>query len=236
MDGFTYHDIFETKGIEYLIIICFFAILIPFWIIFNKNKYIIKSVKKAMGAISANILRIPQGVYYSSNHTWAYLEKNGVARVGLDDFVLQIVGNVNINHLRLPGVKLRKGEVIAEIHQNGNILKILSPISGEISSTNTLIQDNPAILHEDPYGKGWLYSISPSNWKSEMNNHILGRDALPWLTNELERFKDFLSVSVNKYSEEPSLVAYQEGGEIRQNVLSGLDQKIWEDFQNTFMN
>ncbi len=32
MEGFTYTNIFETKGIEYIIIICFFLILIPFWI------------------------------------------------------------------------------------------------------------------------------------------------------------------------------------------------------------
>ena len=37
MDGFTYHDIFETKGLEYLAIIAFFLLLIPFWIILNRK-------------------------------------------------------------------------------------------------------------------------------------------------------------------------------------------------------
>ena len=37
MDGFSYSDIFATKGIEYLIIISFLALLVPFWIILNKQ-------------------------------------------------------------------------------------------------------------------------------------------------------------------------------------------------------
>ena len=38
MDGFTYYNIFDTKGIEYLFIIAFLILLIPFWIIINKDK------------------------------------------------------------------------------------------------------------------------------------------------------------------------------------------------------
>ena len=37
MEGFSYNNIFETKGIEYLAIIAFFAILIPFWLLLNKQ-------------------------------------------------------------------------------------------------------------------------------------------------------------------------------------------------------
>ena len=37
MDGFSYNNIFETKGIEYLIIIAFLLMIIPFWIIINRE-------------------------------------------------------------------------------------------------------------------------------------------------------------------------------------------------------
>jgi glycine cleavage system H protein len=38
MDGFTYVNIFDTKGVEYLAIIAFLLLLIPFWL-FLKNQY-----------------------------------------------------------------------------------------------------------------------------------------------------------------------------------------------------
>lgn len=46
MDGFSYHNIFETKGLEYLAIVVFFAILIPFWMILNKQVKISKEIQK----------------------------------------------------------------------------------------------------------------------------------------------------------------------------------------------
>ena len=32
-----YNNIFETKGIEYLVVIAFLALLVPFWIALNKK-------------------------------------------------------------------------------------------------------------------------------------------------------------------------------------------------------
>ncbi len=236
MDGFTYTNIFETKGIEYLIIIAFLVILIPFWIIINKQTNVAKRIQNAMGIFTAKILRIPQGLFYTKNHLWAYLEKSGNAKVGLDDFLLQIVGNVNVNYIKNPGEFLKKGEILAEIDQNGKRLKLFSPITGEIVNTNPQLQENPDILHDDPYGKGWVYAIKPSNWAAETNTYYLAEEATSWISKEVDRFKDFLAVSLGKHSSEQSLIAFQEGGELRQNILSELDREVWDDFQETFLS
>ena len=47
MDGFSYNNIFETKGIEYLVVIAFFALLIPFWITLNKQAKITGQIQKS---------------------------------------------------------------------------------------------------------------------------------------------------------------------------------------------
>jgi glycine cleavage system H protein len=46
MDGFSYTNIFETKGIEYLMIIAFMLILVPFWITLNRKAGKKKGIKK----------------------------------------------------------------------------------------------------------------------------------------------------------------------------------------------
>ncbi|MCX6237433.1 MAG: hypothetical protein NTY07_07745 [Bacteroidia bacterium] len=143
MDGFSYHDIFATKGIEYLIIITFLVSLIPFWIVLNKQKEIGRKIQKALGFLSAGILRIPQGLFYSKNHTWMYMEKSGSARVGLDDLLLHITGEVKFSKHKNPGDMIRKGELLTEIDQNGKLLRILSPVSGKIMNLNTTINENP---------------------------------------------------------------------------------------------
>ena len=46
MDGFSYTNIFETKGKEYLMIIGFMLILVPFWIALNRKTGKKKDIKK----------------------------------------------------------------------------------------------------------------------------------------------------------------------------------------------
>ena len=56
MDGFTYINIFDTKGIEYLVIIGFLLLLIPFWRSLNKPLTVRAKVMSTLGVLSSNIL------------------------------------------------------------------------------------------------------------------------------------------------------------------------------------
>jgi len=235
MDGFSYNNIFETKGIEYLIIIAFLLMIIPFWIIINRQTGITSRIKRTFGALTAGILRIPLGLFYSKNHTWTHLEKSGTAKVGLDDFLLHITGEVKFSNLKNPGDFINKGDFLAELNQNGKLLKIYSPVSGKIIDTNSLLVESPGLLNEDPYGEGWIYKIKPSTWIADTNSYYLAEEAITWYGKELERFKDFLAVSMGKYSPEISTVILQDGGELCDQPLSELPNEVWMDFQKSFV-
>jgi glycine cleavage system H protein len=236
MDGFTYHDIFQTKGIEYLIIIAFLLLIIPFWVIINKRAKIAGSLRKAFGILTIDVLKIPGGLFFSKNHTWAHLEKSGTAKVGLDDLLLHITGEVKVRCLKNPEEMISKGDFLAEMDQQGKLLKIVSPISGKILGINPIIDEYPGILNEDPYGDGWMYKIQPSDWVEETKTCYLAEDAVRWSTKELERFKDFMSLSIVKHSPEPSMVILQDGGELSDRALSGMPGDIWQDFQKEFLD
>lgn len=236
MDGFTYSNIFDTKGVEYLAIIAFLLLLIPFWLMLNKQVRIKEQIRKVLGVLSANILKIPQGVFYSKNHTWAYLEKSGIAKVGLDDLLLHITGDVEINQLKEPGETIQKGALLAEIKQNGKSLSILSPISGKILKPNSELSVNQKLMKDDPYGKGWIYDIQPSDWKAEIPSFYLGEEASVWLNNELVRYKDFLARNMKTYYPENAMTILQDGGELSDNSLSGFPAQLWNDFENEFLS
>ncbi|MFC2117431.1 glycine cleavage system protein H [Bacteroidota bacterium] len=237
MEGFSSVDIFDTKGIEYLFVIGYLLVLIIFWKISGKQVKLGKQIQKVLSNISANILRIPQGLFYNKNHTWAHLEESGTAKVGLDDFLQHITGEVKFTNLKNPGEMINKGDLLSEIDQNGKQLRIFSPISGKILDTNSILNENPQIFNEDPYKKGWIYKIEPSSWKAETNSYFLAEEATNWSTKELERFKDFLSGgSMRKFSSEPSMILLQDGGELRDNILSELPDEVWKDFQKEFLN
>ncbi len=236
MNGFNYIDIFETKGIEYIAIIAFFILLIPFWIILNKRNVIRQKIQKAFNMLSFDILKIPQGVFYSKNHTWTYLEKTGTAAVGVDDFLLHTTGVVQLINLKNTGETIQKGDLLTEMVKDNKNLKIFSPISGEIITTNTQLNENPEVLNNDPYGKGWIYKIKPSKWIDETQRLYLAEDAINWSKTELQRFKDFLVLTNKKYTTESALAILQDGGELVDHTLSGLSNDVWLDFQTDFLN
>jgi len=235
MDGFTYHDIFQTKGIEYLVIIAFLLILIPFWVIINRKEMIIRKIKETLGILTSDILKIPKGVFFSNHHTWAHLEKSGIAEVGLDDWLLHLAGEVEFSQIKEKGSEIRKGEILTQIVSKGRSLNIISPLSGLVIDTNPMLRENASIIGQDPYKKGWVYKIEPSSWKSETSSFYVGEEAKQWLKLELERFKDFISISLAKNHPESSLIIMQEGGELRDNPLFDLPKDVWQDFQKIFL-
>ena len=92
------------------------------------------------------------------------------------------------------------------------------------------------MLIEDPYGEGWIYKIKPSNWIAETKSCYFAEEATSWSARELERFKDFLAVSMKNYAPEPSMVILQDGGELTDHSLSAFSEEIWKDFEKEFLN
>lgn len=237
MEGFSRIDIFDTKGIEYIFVIGYLLFLIIFWKVSTKQVRISTQFKKVLGNLSSNILRIPQGLFYNKTHTWMHMQESGVAKVGLDDFIQHLTGEVKFSNLLKAGVIINKGDLLTEINKDGKQLRVFSPISGEIMDTNSSLSENPEALNEDPYKKGWIYKIKPSNWMAETGSYFLAEEATNWATRELVRFKDFLiEGSTTKYSSEPSMILLQDGGELRDNILSELPNEIWKDFQEDFLD
>ena len=237
MESFNRVDIFDTKGIEYLFVIGYLLCLIIFWNLATRHEIIIKQIKKVISTLSAGILRIPQGLFYNRYHTWTHLDDSGVASVGLDDFLQHITGEVKFTQLKNPDQMINKGDLLTQIDQDGKRLKIFSPISGKILASNATLNENPGIFNEDPYKKGWIYKIKPSHWRKETNSYFLAEEATNWSVKELDRFKDFLTGGpLRNYSSEPSMILLQDGGEIRDNILSELPNEVWTDFQEEFLN
>lgn len=235
MEGFTYTNIFETKALEYLIVVFFFALLIPFWMLINaKRRTRVK--ESAVPKFSTSVAhRLPQGIYFSRYHSWAHLERDGQAKIGPDDFLLHLTGKVRICYFKKPGEEIRKGELMASLQHQGKSLYVSAPVSGRICAINPLLEENPQLVKDDPYQNGWIYLLKPAAWKADTQSCFLAEDAEAWAKDELVRFKDFLAVTTVKY--QPGNVApiLQDGGEPVEQVLAHCSQEVWQEFQKQFL-
>lgn len=235
MSEFTYHNLFETKGIEYIITIFFFLLLIPFWMLLTRKEKVAATQTALQGILSPAFLAVPKGLFYGRNHTWAFLEKTGMARVGLNDLLAHLTGQVNVRLLKNNGEEVKKGELFAELESGGKLLKIFSPVSGTIQRSNQKLLAEPGLFNSDPYGQGWLFEIEPSNWRSETSGYYLAEKASEWLKTEFVRFKDFVVQTLSADSLDQPQLVMQDGGELVDQTLKNLPEEAWQDFQNEFL-
>ncbi|MFZ2285972.1 MAG: hypothetical protein WAV93_03210 [Bacteroidales bacterium] len=235
MDGFSYVNLFDTKGIEYIIIIVFLLALIPFWKLLNRPLKVSAAKGSEAQPLFTSVMSAPQGLYFSKNHTWAYMLRSGDARIGIDRLLLNLTGEVRVRVLKDPGSVIRKGEELYEIARDGKRLTIASPLSGRVTSLNSDLRDDPAMLQEDPYGKGWICSIRPENWLAEVTGFQFAAGANAWLKNELARVRDFMAVATGRFSPEAQAVYMQDGGEPADFSLASMPAEVWNEFQNEFL-
>jgi glycine cleavage system H protein len=236
MDGFTYYNIFDTKGMEYIVIIAFLLLLIPFWLMLTRKEEVKRQIRAVLGILTPGILKVPQGVFHSPQHTWTYLERSGKARIGLDDLLLHITGEVSLQFHKQEGEKVQKGDLVAEITQDGKTLNVYSPISGKIVSANAGIQSDGDLLTTDPYGKGWMYKLVPSAWKEEVSAYYLAGEANAWLEDEIVRYKDFLAVNLSGSQKQGLQAILQDGGELMDHSLSSMPGEVWQSFEKEFLH
>jgi hypothetical protein len=59
---------------------------------------------------------------------------------------------------------------------------------------------------------------------------------MEWVKNEFSRLKDFLAYNRYTSNNEFVPVMLQDGGELKDNLLSEFGPEVWEDFQIKFIN
>jgi glycine cleavage system H lipoate-binding protein len=233
MDGFHYYNLFETKGMEYILTIIFFLTLVPFWLILNRMPKKTKALTGVSRTLTAAGINMPRGVYHSPNYSWMYLLKSGKARVGLSELLLKITGQITVKPLKSEGEKIVKGEPLLEVSQGKKKIIINSPLSGILLTFGQKANHEELLI--DPYGSGWVAEIEPIAWISETSRYFLAEDTNNWAKFEIVRFRDFLIKSLATSEPQLHQMALQDGGELKEHIMQELSEEIWTDFETNFL-
>lgn len=218
-----------------LILALFFVALIAGYT--KSKKTTIKNTSFAHPLVfDENAVEVPRGLYFDITHTWAFMEKNGMVRVGIDDFLQHITGALTRIKMKKPGDKIKKGKQILSIAQKGKQLHINAPISGTIKAQNETLYKNSSLLNSSPYSDGWVYMIEPTNWLREIRFLFMEKKYKEWIKSEFSRLKDFLATSLKPNNTEHAFSILQDGGELKDGILADFGPEIWEDFQTNFID
>lgn len=185
---------------------------------------------------SLRSLKAPAGILYDRSHAWSFIEKDGTVRVGIDDFMQHVTGTLSRVVMKFPGEKVRKGEHVLSMIQNGKKLAIPSPVSGTIVARNEMLSSDTGLINSSPYDAGWVYAIEPENWEKESRLMMAAGRYLDFLKEEFARMRDFLAVVPGISDVRFAHVVMQDGGEFKNGFLGEFGPEVWEEFQNRFLD
>jgi glycine cleavage system H protein len=103
---------------------------------------------------------VPKALKYSKTHEWVRVDED-ILTVGITDHAQTMLGD--LVYVELPEIEngYEAGQEIAVVESVKAAADIYCPISGEVVEINELLLENPQLINEDPYGKGWLMRIRP---------------------------------------------------------------------------
>jgi glycine cleavage system H protein len=130
----------------------------------------------------------PEGLYYHKEHFWAKIE-GSLVMMGFNDFAQKLAGQIIFVELPSVGKSTEQGKPCGSMESGKWVGRIYAVVSGKVESLNTDLEDNPELINESPYEKGWLCKINPSNLQEELKNLVQGDSLKEFIKSEIIRVK-----------------------------------------------
>jgi glycine cleavage system H protein len=169
---------------------------------------------------------VPESVSYHSGHSWLVRERQNVVRVGADEFAAALVGKIETIELPKPGQWIRQGQKVISFFRDGQKTEMVSPTEGEVMAINSDVLENPALLRQYPYGKGWLVSVHVPDEENTTRNLIPRMLVGDWMRQAVERL----------YAMQPALAGTvaADGGRPADDLMAALSGADWKAVTGEF--
>ena len=107
----------------------------------------------------------PNNLYYTNEHEWVSVDGD-IATIGITDHAQSELGEIVYVEVETVGESLAKDEVFGTVEAVKTTSDLYLPVSGEIIEFNSELDesdgDNPELINNDPYGKGWIIKVKMS--------------------------------------------------------------------------
>lgn len=123
-------------------------------------------------------VEVPEGLYYTKEYEWVKIEGDK-ARIGITDYAQKQLREIVYVELPSEGDAITQNEPYGTVESVKAVSDLIAPLTGTIEQVNSEVQNSPELLNEDPYNKGWLLIIAPSNM-DELKNIMDYTKAVEW--------------------------------------------------------
>ncbi len=107
-------------------------------------------------------MSIPSELKYTEEHEWVRMDGD-VAVVGVTDHAQEELSDIVFVELPELEREVEEKEAMAVVESVKAASDIYAPVSGVVVEVNSALEEEPGLLNEEPYGRGWLFKIRVSD-------------------------------------------------------------------------
>ena len=113
-------------------------------------------------------MSVPGNLKYTKTHEWVRLDGNTIT-VGITDFAQHQLSELTFVELPEVNEHVEADEEVAVVESVKAANDVYAPVSGVITAVNELLLEQPELVNQDPFGKGWLFRMKPDH-RSDLND------------------------------------------------------------------
>ena len=109
---------------------------------------------------------VPKDLRFTKSHEWLRKEADGSVTIGITDHAQGALGDLVFVETPSAGRKVAANEACAVVESVKAASDVYSPLAGEVVGNNPELGSAPEAINQDPYGKGWMFRVKPSDAKA----------------------------------------------------------------------
>lgn len=178
-------DLFATKGLEYILVIGYLALLVLCWRFVRPRS----GRSDATESDGTGLFELPDGLHFHQGHAWARSNGDAIMRVGMDDFACRLLGTATGLDLPEVGARLTAGEPGWHVTVDGHRIPVIAPVDGKVAARNESLLGAPEALVRAPYQDGWVVDVAVPNPQAAARNLLSGSVARAWRDQVIDRLR-----------------------------------------------
>ena len=119
-------------------------------------------------------MNIPENLKYTKDHEWCKVDGD-IVTIGITDFAQSELGDIVFVELEPEGFEFDTDDVFGTVEAVKTVSELFAPVAGEIVENNEELEDDPELVNNDPYEKGWMVKIKVSD-KSQIEELLSAED------------------------------------------------------------
>ena len=104
-------------------------------------------------------MNFPEQLRYTKEHEWISVDGN-IATIGITEFAQGELGDIIYVDIDTIGKDLSAEAVFGTVEAVKTVSDLFLPVAGTISEKNPLLDSQPELVNQDPYGDGWMVKIT----------------------------------------------------------------------------